>query len=206
MNRKTRLAPALLVAAATLAVVACGKKQPPPPPAPTVNQDSIDAANARRDSIAAADKARADSIAQAQAEAARRQQELERAIAEMKSTLAEPVYFAYDSDVLSDSSQMALSRKLAIMNGNPAVQIRIAGNTDARGSDEYNLALGQRRAASAKRFLTQRGIDDGRIAIISYGEERPVAQGTDEGAYSQNRRDNFEITAGGDQLQPVSSQ
>jgi peptidoglycan-associated lipoprotein len=206
MNRKTRVAPALLVAAATLAVVACGKKQPPPPPAPTVNQDSIDAANARRDSIAAADKARADSIAQAQAEAARRQQELERAIAEMKSTLAEPVYFAYDSDVLSDSSQMALSRKLAIMNGNPAVQIRIAGNTDARGSDEYNLALGQRRAASAKRFLTQRGIDDGRIAIISYGEERPVAQGTDEGAYSQNRRDNFEITAGGDQLQPVSSQ
>jgi peptidoglycan-associated lipoprotein len=207
MNRKTRVAPVLIVALAAMAAVACGKKQPPPPPSPTpVNQDSIDAERARRDSIAAAEAARRDSIARAEAEAARMRAEREAAIAEMKRTLAEPVYFGFDSDALSDTAQSALDRKLAILNGNPALQIRIAGNTDARGSDEYNLALGQRRAASAKRYLTQRGIADSRIAIISYGEERAVAMGTDEDSYAQNRRDEFEITAGGDQLQPVESQ
>jgi len=206
MNRKTRVAPALLVAIATSVVVACGKKPAPAPPAPVVNQDSIDAANrARQDSIDA-EKARQDSIARAQAEAQRMAAEREAAINEMKATLAQPVYFEFDSDALSDSSRFTLDRKLAIMNGNPALRIRIAGNTDARGSDEYNLALGQRRAASAKRYLTQHGIDDSRVDLISYGEERPVAQGSDEAAYSQNRRDNFEITAGGDQLQPVASQ
>lgn len=206
MNRKTRVAPALLVAFATSVVVACGKKQPPPPPAPAVNQDSINAARAREDSIAAAERARQDSIARAEAEAARMKAERDAAINEMKATLAQPVYFAFDSDALSDSSQATLDKKLAIMNGNPSLRIRIEGNTDARGSDEYNMALGQRRAASAKRYLTQHGIDDSRIDIISYGEERPVATGNDEASFAQNRRDNFVITAGADQLQPVASQ
>jgi peptidoglycan-associated lipoprotein len=62
------------------------------------------------------------------------------------------------------------------------------------------MALGQRRAASAKRYLVQRGVDAGRIETVSFGEERPVAQGSDESAWSQNRRDEFEITAGGDNL------
>jgi peptidoglycan-associated lipoprotein len=87
-----------------------------------------------------------------------------------------------------------------VLNANPDTRIRIAGNTDERGSDEYNLALGQRRAAQAKRYLTQRGIADSRIDIISYGEERPAADGHDESAWSQNRRDEFEITSGGQQL------
>ena len=76
----------------------------------------------------------------------------------------------------------------------------IDGHTDERGSDEYNLALGQRRAATVKRYLIDHGIADARIETISYGEERPVAQGNDESAWSQNRRAEFEITAGGQTL------
>jgi peptidoglycan-associated lipoprotein len=76
----------------------------------------------------------------------------------------------------------------------------VSGHTDERGSDEYNLALGQRRAAAAKAYLVQHGIADSRIETISYGEERPVAQGSDDAAYAQNRRAEFEITAGGQML------
>jgi peptidoglycan-associated lipoprotein len=78
--------------------------------------------------------------------------------------------------------------------------IRIAGHTDERGSDEYNLALGQRRAAAVKAYLVQHGIADARIATVSYGEEHPIAQGSDESAYSQNRRAEFDITSGGNNL------
>ena len=196
MTGKTRVAPALLLAVA--AIVACGKKPetaPAPEPAP-VNQDSIDAARARADSIAAAEAARRDSIAKAQAEAERLRAEHQAALA----ALTAPIYFEYDSDALSDQANAALDAKLGVLNANPDTRIRIAGNTDERGSDEYNLALGQRRAAQAKRYLTQRGVSDDRIEIISYGEERPAADGHDESAWSQNRRDGFQVIAGGDQL------
>ncbi|MBW3551024.1 MAG: OmpA family protein, partial [Proteobacteria bacterium] len=63
--------------------------------------------------------------------------------------------------------------------------------------DEYNLALGQRRGATVKRYLMERGVAGGRLEVVSYGEERPAAEGDDESAYSQNRRAEFEITAGG---------
>ncbi len=196
MTGKTRVAPALLFVVA--AIAACGKKPetaPAPEPAP-VNQDSIDAARARADSIAAAEAARRDSIARAQAEADRLRAEHQAALA----TLTAPIYFDFDSDALTSQASAALDAKLGILNANPDTRIRIAGNTDERGSDEYNLALGQRRAAQAKRYLTQRGVADSRIDIISYGEERPAADGHDESAWSQNRRDEFEITGGGQQL------
>src|SRR5207247_508217 len=83
---------------------------------------------------------------------------------------------------------------------NPDLRIRISGHCDERGSDEYNLALGNRRATAAKQYLVSHGIDGGRIETSSYGEERPLAQGHDEGAWAQNRRDEFEIIGGGDVL------
>jgi peptidoglycan-associated lipoprotein len=87
-----------------------------------------------------------------------------------------------------------------VLAANSAVRLRISGHADDRGSDEYNLALGNRRAAAAKRYLENKGIDGSRIEVVSYGEERPLNPGTDESAYAQNRRDEFEITAGGDNL------
>ena len=99
-------------------------------------------------------------------------------------------------------ARTALEAKLPILTANPGIRLRIAGNTDSRGSDEYNLALGSRRASSVKAFLTERGIDASRIEIASFGEERPTCTEEEESCWSKNRRDEIEITAGGDQIVP----
>jgi len=179
------------------AASACRKKPevapptPAPTPSPTCDQRC-------RDSIALADKRRADSLAAANA--AREAAERERALATTKATLAAAVYFEYDSDELSGDARASLDAKLPILRANPGLRLRIAGNTDERGSDEYNLALGQRRAASVKRYLSDQGIDGGRLDIVSYGEERPAITEASEEAWRMNRRAEFEIVAGGDAL------
>lgn len=202
MARGQRVAVMALAILTVVTVDACHKKQPviAPTPAPTPNQDSINAANRRRqDSIDAANAAAArrramdDSIARANAAAAE-------AAGSMRSTLAAVIHFDYDKSDLRDDARAALDAKLPILQANPGVTLRIAGNTDERGSNEYNLALGQRRAAEAKRYLVAHGVADGRIETISNGEEKPVCTQNDESCWSQNRRDEFEITAGGDRL------
>lgn len=112
------------------------------------------------------------------------------------STLQAPIYFEYDQDALTAEAQAQLDQKLAVLVGNPNVAVRVSGHADERGSDEYNLALGQRRAAMVKRYLTDRGIADTRLSIVSMGEERPACTGTDEGCWRRNRRAEFEITGG----------
>ncbi len=108
-----------------------------------------------------------------------------------------PIYFDYDKSTIRTDADATLQANLAIINANPSMRIRIEGNADERGSDEYNIALGQRRAQSAKQWLIDHGIDAGRIDIVSYGEERPVCQDHDETCWQQNRRDDFVITVGG---------
>jgi peptidoglycan-associated lipoprotein len=191
MNRMTRTLSAMLTVVAVVA--ACHQAPPAAAPAPTVNQDSLDRERARQDSISRAEAARRDSAARAQAAAdsARRMQEQMSAGA--LAALQAAVYFQYDSDVLTDSARGALDTKASILNANTSLRLRIAGNTDERGSDEYNIALGQRRAAAAKRYLVQRGIDDARIEVISYGEERPADPGHEEPSWAKNRRDDFEV-------------
>ncbi len=205
MTRTTRLVPLLTLVVAVALASACSRDpEPVLTPEPTVNQDSIDAANrAREDSIARA-RAREDSINRARLAAEEAARNAAARIAELRNTIMAPIYFDYDSDALSADASAGLDMKLRILNANSGVRLRISGHADERGSDEYNLALGQRRAAAAKRYLTQRGIADDRIEIISFGEERPAVQGADESAYQQNRRDEFEITAGGDTMQPPS--
>jgi peptidoglycan-associated lipoprotein len=195
MTGKTRLLPFLLLAVS--AAAACSHKPPATTPTTTgPNQDSINAENARRDSIARAEAARRDSIARAQADADKMRSARDAAT----KALTQVIYFDFDSDALKDDARSTLDAKITILNASPDVKLKVAGNTDERGSDEYNLALGQRRAAAAKRYLTDHGISGDRIDIISYGEERPVATGHDESSWSQNRRDDFEITAGADQI------
>ena len=112
-----------------------------------------------------------------------------------------PIYFDYDkSDIRSDAAA-TLDAKLPWLTANPGMRIRIEGNADERGSDEYNLALGQRRAASAKRYLVEHGIDASRFDLVSYGEERPVCTEHDESCWQRNRRDDFVIvTVGSDAI------
>jgi peptidoglycan-associated lipoprotein len=118
----------------------------------------------------------------------------------IRSLLTQMTFFAYDQSELSSDDQTTLAAKVPILAANPAVSIRVAGNCDDRGSDEYNLALGQRRAQAAKRYLTEHGVADSRISIISYGKEHPISAGDTEAAWAQNRNDQFEITSGGDVL------
>jgi peptidoglycan-associated lipoprotein len=187
--------------AALVALAACGGKKPPeqpaPAPAPTAQPDDQAARDrARMDSIDAANRAKAERD-RAAADAAAKAAALK---ASLMQDLSAMIHFDFDkSDVKSDD-ETNLNRKAAILASNGGVRIRIAGHADERGSDEYNLALGNRRAASAKRYLVNKGLDGGRIETVSYGEERPLDSGHDETAWAKNRRDEFDVTGGGDNL------
>ena len=99
------------------------------------------------------------------------------------------VYFDYDSNSVKDEYRNLVTAHSRFMTTDKRdANIRIEGNCDERGSREYNLALGQRRAEAVKRMMTVLGVTDGRIETVSYGEEKPAASGHDENAWAQNRR------------------
>ena len=159
------------------------------------NQDSLDAASrARADSaerarvaaLDAASRARADSLAQASAA--------------LREELAGLIHFEFDRSAIQSADRAALDRKAAILTANPGVRVRIAGYCDERGSDGYNLALGNRRAAAAKQYLIERGIDAGRLDAVSFGSASPVDSNENEAAWALNRRAGFELASGGDSL------
>ncbi len=102
--------------------------------------------------------------------------------------LSEDVYFEFDKFTLDSMSQDILSRKADWMRDNSAVVVSIEGHCDERGTNEYNLALGEKRAESVKSFLVDLGIEAYRISTVSYGEERPVDTGQNEEAWAKNRR------------------
>ena len=107
--------------------------------------------------------------------------------------LSEDIYFEFDKSSLDSMAQDVLSRKSDWMRDNPDVVISIEGHCDERGTNEYNLALGEKRAESAKSFLVDLGIDAYRVSTVSYGEERPDDDGHDEEAWAKNRRGHFII-------------
>ena len=123
-----------------------------------------------------------------------------RAAEAARVALLERISFAYDADEISPDQRAVLDAKLPIMLANPRVRLRISGHTDERGADEYNLALGQRRAASVKRYLAARGVGDERIETLSFGREHPLTDGHDEDGWAKNRRGEFEIISGGETL------
>lgn len=98
------------------------------------------------------------------------------------------VYFAFDSSEITSDSASVLSQHASLLNSNPAASVLIAGHTDERGSREYNMALGERRAQAVSSYLAAQGVNPANINVISYGEERPAVNGTTEEAYAQNRR------------------
>ena len=104
---------------------------------------------------------------------------------------AESVYFDFDRSFIRPEHRPVLAKKVEFLKEFPEYNIRIEGNCDERGTNEYNLALGDRRSDSVKNYLISLGISPDRIETISYGEERPLAVGHNEGSWSQNRRDDF---------------
>jgi len=179
---------------------ACRRKVvPAPTPVATTNDD----AQRRADSLAAVARQRADSIAAAEA-AARAAANGTRAQAELSALLAQKVYFDYDQDVLRDDARAVLDAKVPVLLANPGVTLVITGHTDERGTAEYNLALGQRRAAQVKRYLVGKGVPDTRLTTQSLGDSQPAVQGSDESAYQQNRRAEFQASGARALVRPQS--
>ena len=98
------------------------------------------------------------------------------------------VFFGYDSSVIDSESQETLQKQATYLRSKSGINVTIEGHCDERGTREYNLALGERRASAAKSYLVSLGVESGRIQTISYGKERPAVVGDDESAWSQNRR------------------
>lgn len=189
----------VMVFAATLMVGACGGDPPPPPPPPQPDQDSLQRYN---DSVAAAEAARraeAERLAAERAAEAERQRLMRAA----RATLEEMVFFDYDDSEIRDDAATALRAKVDILRASPEVRLRIEGHADERGSTEYNMALGNRRAEAIRAFLVGFGLAENRFEIVSFGEGRPLQQGDTEAAWARNRRGQFVITAGGDAINPA---
>ena len=106
---------------------------------------------------------------------------------DLANNVGDKVFYATDSSSLSSDARATLDRQAAWLGRYPQVQVQMGGNCDERGTTEYNLALGQRRANAARDYLVARGVSSARVTSISYGKERPLAVGSDESAYSQNR-------------------
>ena len=191
MRIKHLFIPAIAI---TLILSACGGADPPPPPAPTgPTQAEIDA---RNDSIAAA-RAAEQARAQAERDAQRREQErMTREADQARRTIEAVVQFDYDEAVITAAAERLLRAKLPILRSSPTLRLRLEGHADERGSTEYNLALGSRRAESVREFLSGFGISADRFTTTSFGEERPAVNRSDEAAWAQNRRVEFVITGG----------
>ena len=110
-----------------------------------------------------------------------------------KAFVNQNVHFAFNSSALSDRSRRILNSKADYLRTNPDIMITVEGHCDDRGTEAYNNALGERRAESVKIYLVDLGIDTNRLNTVSYGEERPIAMGHNEGSWARNRRAQFVI-------------
>jgi peptidoglycan-associated lipoprotein len=168
-----------LVIAGLVATAACSKKKedlPPPPPPASAGQAT--------DAAPAAPTGAVTSSA------------VPGSAADFQQQAGDRVYFAYDSYELDEASRGTLSKQASWLQRYPRVRITIEGHADERGTREYNLALGDRRANAVKNYLAAQGVSADRISTISYGKERPEVQGSDEESYSQNRRGVTVISGG----------
>ncbi len=168
---KTRILTSAALAAALLATAGCGSKRPPNlPPNPPGSSDGsglgVDGTQSGLPGEVVAGS-RADFI---------------------QNVPSDRVFFELDSYSLSGEARATLDAQAQWLNANPQVRVTIEGHADERGTREYNLALGERRATAARVYLESRGVSAGRLQTVSYGKERPEAFGNDEASHSRNRR------------------
>jgi len=187
MRSKTILSISLLSIAALSS--ACSRNKvaaAPTPSSASADRAAIDAADRENAKLRAdADRASADRI------------EAEKKMASDRSAITTPIFFQFDRSEINDAGLQILDQKVDALQRNAAVRIRVEGNADDSGSDEYNMALSQRRAAIVHRYLTERGIDASRVQIVSYGEEKPACTTSrDDECRAKNRRDEFVILSG----------
>ena len=182
----------ILTAASLAAAAACHKKAPPvarpAPPPPTSTASTTPARPPAppepvREPVVPAEPVRDDAIASASLDDLNRNSPLK------------PVFYELDKSELSPAGQKVLDENATVLKRYSAWAITIEGHCDERGTAEYNLALGERRAVAARAYLVAQGISADRLRIVSYGKEFPFDPGHDESAFAKNRRAHFVITA-----------
>ncbi|HZI21663.1 MAG TPA: OmpA family protein [Gemmatimonadales bacterium] len=188
-----RITPLAITAAFAAVAVACHHPAPVAQVTPQPDADSLARVErARQDSIA-----RADADRRARADEARRRADsladVRRKAEEARTELATMTHFDFDRATIRPGDAAILDRKAAILESNPSVRIQIAGNCDERGSDEYNLALGNRRAITARNYLISHGVAGSRIETVSYGKEKPIDPAHNEEAWAKDRNDQFQL-------------
>jgi peptidoglycan-associated lipoprotein len=164
----------VLVLAATALLAGCPKKFETKPDTGTT--DTPTTAGTSTTPVPAAPSQASSDLAAEQA-----------AIAHLQS-LGTVIYFDYDKAEIKSEYVGVIAENAKFLNGNVSRKIRLEGHTDERGSREYNIGLGERRAQQVRRALMLQGVTEGQITTVSYGEERPAASGSDEEAYTKNRR------------------
>jgi peptidoglycan-associated lipoprotein len=172
---------AVVLAAMTLVAGACGKKAEPEMPAP---QSSCTTTQPVRNNGTEGPSNTDPNAA------------LNAAIANRRAAIEGVIQFGYDRSDLTPEAQSILRSKVDALRAESTVRIRIEGHADERGSVEYNLALGMRRAQAAREFLAGFGLPASRFEVASHGEDRPIDRGTSEAAYARNRRDEFVMIGG----------
>jgi peptidoglycan-associated lipoprotein len=193
MIRLARSIVMLVAAASLVTAIGCGKKKPPvakptaPPPttasgAPT-SRTPAPPEPVSEPTIVPAEPVKEDTVASGSLDEINRNSPLK------------PVYFALDSSDITPEGRSVLDANAAVMKKYPSWTVTIEGHTDERGTAEYNLALGERRAVTARAYLVSLGVSADRLRIVSYGKEFPFDPGHDESAFSRNRRAHFVITA-----------
>jgi peptidoglycan-associated lipoprotein len=170
----------VMVMAVSLGLAGCASKRPKPAP-PSAADSATGATGSGANSADA-------SAANAEAEAAGPQGGL---------LATRIVYFDFDNSEVRGAGVEVVAAHARYLAANPATRVRLEGHTDERGSREYNIGLGERRAQSVRRALMLQGALDGQISTVSYGEERPAAAGHDEDAWAKNRRVEIMYLAGG---------
>ncbi|HEX9010940.1 MAG TPA: peptidoglycan-associated lipoprotein Pal [Holophagaceae bacterium] len=189
--------PSRLIPIATLALlmgtVACQK----PAPAPTgPTQAELDAAKKAADEEAARKAAAEEAARKAAAEAAAKKAAEEAAAAAFKAAADKAlvnIHFDFDKSDIKEADRALLQGIADFMKAYPQAKVEIQGHCDERGTNEYNLALGNRRAAAALSYLKTLGVDEARFTTISFGKEKPLCTEAKEACWSQNRRDEFHL-------------
>lgn len=174
--------PSFIAVLALMVVAGCGKKPAPEAVVPVAEPQ--------------AERNGSDDEARRRAEEEARRRAAEEEARRARTTLEEMVFFDYDESALRNDSRAILDAKLPILRADPSIRIRIEGHADDRGSTEYNLALGMRRAETVRDYLVGYGIAGDRLSVASYGEERPLVTGSGEQSWARNRRGEFAVSGG----------
>ena len=181
---------ALMGTAVALFTWGCSKEKPETDPQPKTAEAPVDSSLNLEALIA--DTLSADSLARLEAE----RLEAERARLEemINRIMVEDVYFDYDRSDLTENAKRLLAQVAEILVNETRFIVTVEGHTDARGTEDYNISLGARRSTVERDFLIAYGVDGNRLMSVSYGKERPKVLGSDESAYSKNRRDHFRVS------------